>query len=150
MLHRSGTSALLLARHAAGSPSLRLSLFSGDGQRTQPSGLSGMGLINREKRRTRQARKGGRGAAYFCVCGGPCPPLLFGALPVTLPQGRCLGSRGFGLGSPLDPGVPLALCLGVKRGWRFNSGALSRTFLQLCAFCALHASDRPLNGFLWS
>ena len=50
MLHRSGTSALLLARHAAGSPSLRLSLFSGDGQRTQPSGLSGMGLINREKR----------------------------------------------------------------------------------------------------
>ena len=62
------------------------------------------------------------------------PPWRSRAL--VLPQGRCLGSRGFGLGSPLFPGVPLALAPGLRRGWRFNSGALSRTFLQLCAYCA--------------
>ena len=39
----------------------------------------------------------------------------------VLPQGRCLGSRGFGLGSPSSR----ASLPGRQQGWRFNSGAPS-------------------------
>ena len=120
-----------------------------------------MGLINREKQRTRQARKD-RGAAYFCVCGGTCPPLLFGALPVTpgsaedaWPPWR---SRAHGASPRSLPWVPRlrtrlpprpeqrACILGpINGGWRFNSGAPLRTSLRHGASCALYASDRPVD-----
>ena len=77
---------------------------------------------------------------------GPKTPGHPGAPAHTvLPQGRCLGSRGFGLGSPLFPAVPGTCTLGVVRGWRFNSGAPLRTSLRHGASCALYASDRPVD-----
>ena len=95
------------------------------------------------------------------MCGGTCPPLLFGALPVTpastdvwppwrsrahvLPQGRCLGSRGFGLGSPSSRACFDTSARARQRGWRLNSGAPLRTSLRLGAPCALYASDRPVD-----
>ena len=112
----------------------------------------------------RLARKD-HGAAYFCVCGGTCPPLLFGALPVTpastdvwppwrsrahvLPQGRCLGSRGFGLGSPSSRACFGTSARARQRGWRLNSGAppahVSRTLCPHAPDCTSAASLRSLT-----
>ena len=97
-LPRCGVSALLLASHGWLPQPTALSLL---GRRAAHPAQSDerYGSDKPRKAAARLARKD-HGAAYFCVCGGTCPPLLFGALPVTLTQGRCLGSRGFGLGSP--------------------------------------------------
>ena len=98
------------------------------------------------------------------MCGGTCPPLLFGALPVTpastdvwppwrsrahvLPQGRCLGSRGFGLGSPSSRACFDTSARARQRGWRLNSGAppahVSRTLCPHAPDCTSAASLRSL------
>ena len=99
------------------------------------------------------------------MCGGTCPPLLFGALPVTpastdvwppwrsrahvLPQGRCLGSRGFGLGSPSSRACFDTSARARQRGWRLNSGAppahVSRTLCPHAPDCTSAASLRSLT-----
>ena len=92
------------------------------------------------KAAARQARKD-RDAAYFSVCGGTCPPLLFGALPVT-PASKTLATLAQcaqGASPRSLPWVPrlrtrltprpeqhAARMLGPIHGvWRFNSGAPS-------------------------
>ena len=123
-------------------------LSTSDGQRTQPSSLSGMGLINREKRQ--HARPARTMTPPTFACAGVRPPAALWCAARHTRVRRRLATLARCAHTCFPRPLPWVPRLRTRLR-RVNSGALSRTLRPLCASCALHASDRPSNfGFLWS